>query len=94
MTNKPDYPRDLRGYGNNPPQACWPGGARVAVQFVLNYEEGGESSVLHGDLASEAFLSEIIEAKTNVSIDEEKFFAPRFPIYPTKISEIYKLQED
>ena len=63
MTNKPDYPRDLRGYGNNPPKARWPGGARLAVQFVLNYEEGGESSVLHGDLASEAFLSEIIGAK-------------------------------
>ena len=62
MTNKPDYPRDLRGYGTNPPQARWPGGARVAVQFVLNYEEGGESSILHGDLASEAFLSEIIGA--------------------------------
>ena len=56
------YPRDLRGYGRNPPHAQWPGGARIAVQFVLNYEEGGENSVLHGDPASEQFLSEIIGA--------------------------------
>jgi putative urate catabolism protein len=53
------YPRDLKGYGRNPPHAAWPGSARVAVQFVLNYEEGAESSVLHGDAASERFLSEI-----------------------------------
>ncbi len=57
-----DYPRDLIGYGRNPPDPCWPGGARVAVQFVLNYEEGGENSVLHGDAASEQFLSEIVNA--------------------------------
>jgi len=57
-----DYPRDLRGYGANPPAADWPGGARLAVQFVINYEEGGESCVLHGDAASEAFLSEIVGA--------------------------------
>jgi allantoinase len=56
------YPRDLSGYGANPPHADWPGGARVAVQFVLNYEEGGENCVLHGDAASETFLSEIIGA--------------------------------
>ncbi|WP_432285712.1 allantoinase PuuE [Aminobacter sp. BA135] len=53
------YPRDMRGYGENPPHANWPGGANVAVQFVLNYEEGGENNILHGDAASEAFLSEI-----------------------------------
>lgn len=53
------YPRDLRGYGRNPPHAQWPGQARVAVQFVLNYEEGGENSVLHGDAGSEQFLSEM-----------------------------------
>lgn len=53
------YPRDLIGYGRNPPQANWPGRARVAVQFVLNYEEGGENSVLHGDAGSEQFLSEM-----------------------------------
>jgi putative urate catabolism protein len=59
----PHYPRDLIGYGRNPPQADWPGGARVAVQFVLNYEEGGENCVLHGDHASEIFLSEIVGAQ-------------------------------
>jgi len=53
------YPRDLAGYGRNPPHAQWPGQARVAVQFVLNYEEGGENSVLHGDAGSEQFLSEM-----------------------------------
>ncbi len=56
------YPRDMRGYGSSPPYAAWPNGARVAVQFVVNYEEGGESCVLHGDAASEAFLSEIVGA--------------------------------
>ena len=54
------YPRDLIGYGREPPHADWPGGARIAVQLVLNYEEGGESSVLHGDAASESFLSDMI----------------------------------
>jgi len=58
-----NYPRDLVGYGRNPPHAQWPGGARIAVQFVLNYEEGGENCVLHGDAASETFLSEIIGAQ-------------------------------
>ncbi len=53
------YPRDLRGHGRNPPHARWPNGARIAVQFVLNHEEGGENSVLHGDDASEQFLSEM-----------------------------------
>ena len=53
------YPRDLIGYGRDVPHARWPGGARVAVQFVLNYEEGGENCVLHGDAASEQFLSEM-----------------------------------
>jgi len=53
------YPRDLRGYGRNPPHPQWPGNARVAVQFVLNYEEGGENCVLHGDAGSEQFLSEM-----------------------------------
>ncbi len=58
-----DYPRDLRGYGANPPAANWPGSARIAVQFVINYEEGGENCVLHGDAASEAFLSDIVGAE-------------------------------
>jgi len=57
-----DYPRDMIGYGGKPPRADWPGGARIALQFVLNYEEGGENSVLHGDPGSEQFLSEIIGA--------------------------------
>ncbi|MGH8617990.1 MAG: allantoinase PuuE [Burkholderiales bacterium] len=58
-----DYPRDLRGYGRHPPHPQWPGGARLALQMVLNYEEGAENSVLHGDAASETFLSEIIGAQ-------------------------------
>ena len=53
------YPRDLRGYGRTPPHARWPGDARVAIQFVLNYEEGSENCVLHGDPGSEQFLSEM-----------------------------------
>ncbi|PCJ08284.1 MAG: polysaccharide deacetylase [Rhodobacteraceae bacterium] len=53
------YPRDMIGYGANAPDAQWPGGAKVAVQFVLNFEEGGENNILHGDAASEAFLSDI-----------------------------------
>jgi allantoinase len=57
------YPRDLLGYGKNPPAANWPGSARIAVQFVMNYEEGGESCVLHDDATSETFLSEIIGAR-------------------------------
>lgn len=56
------YPRDLKGYGASPPDARWPGGARLALQIVLNYEEGGENCILHGDSASEAFLSEIVHA--------------------------------
>ena len=56
------YPRDMRGYGSRPPKANWPNGAKIAVQFVVNYEEGGENCILHGDPASEAFLSEIVGA--------------------------------
>jgi putative urate catabolism protein len=56
------YPRDLIGYGRNPPDPRWPGRARVAVQFVVNYEEGGERSILHGDKESEAFLSDVLGA--------------------------------
>ena len=59
-----DYPRDLIGYGRTPPHAQWPGGARIALQFVLNYEEGSENNVLHGDAGSETFLSEIIGAQS------------------------------
>jgi putative urate catabolism protein len=61
MTWQP--PRDLIGYGPNPPKANWPGGARIAVQIVLNYEEGGENSIENGDAASEAFLSEVVNAQ-------------------------------
>lgn len=57
------YPRDLRGYGATPPDPRWPGGARIAVQFVLNYEEGAEQCILHGDAASESFLSDIPGAR-------------------------------
>jgi len=60
---KDTYPRDLVGYGRSPPHADWPGGARIAVQLVLNYEEGGEMNVLHGDAASETFLSDLINPK-------------------------------
>ena len=63
LTNTTGYPRDMRGYGANPPHARWPGGARIAVQFVLNYEEGGENNPLHGDPTSETFLSELVTAQ-------------------------------
>ncbi|WP_088182517.1 allantoinase PuuE [Sphingobium sp. Z007] len=58
-------PRDLIGYGASPPDPCWPGGAKVAVQFVINYEEGAENSVLNGDKGSEAFLSEMVGAQSH-----------------------------
>jgi allantoinase len=63
MTAPNGYPRDLVGYGRRPPHARWPGGARIALQFVLNHEEGGENCVLDGDAGSETFLSEIIGAE-------------------------------
>src|SRR5215471_12457363 len=64
MSHPPgNYPRDLIGYGRRPPHPRWPGGARVALQFVLNYEEGAENCVLDGDPASETFLSEIVNAQ-------------------------------
>ena len=62
-TNDESYPRDLVGYGQSAPQADWPDRARIALQFVINYEEGGENCVLHGDESSEAFLSEIVGAQ-------------------------------
>jgi allantoinase len=71
------YPRDLRGHGRNPPHPRWPGDARVAVQFVLNYEEGGENSVLHGDAGSEQFLSEM-------------FNPPAFPARHLSMESIYE----
>ena len=71
------YPRDLAGYGRNPPHARWPGNARIAVQFVLNYEEGGENCVLHGDAGSEQFLSEM-------------FNPPAFPARHLSMEGIYE----
>jgi len=71
------YPRDLAGYGRHPPQAGWPGQARVALQFVLNYEEGGENSVLHGDAGSEQFLSEM-------------FNPPSFPARHLSMESLYE----
>ncbi|WP_425419085.1 allantoinase PuuE [Oricola indica] len=62
MYSKNDYPRDLTGYGRTPPDPKWPGGAKLAVQFVVNYEEGAESTILDGDPASEKLLSEIVGA--------------------------------
>jgi putative urate catabolism protein len=58
-----EYPRDLAGYGRDPPDPRWPGNARVAVQFVVNFEEGGENNILHGDKASEAFLADVLGAQ-------------------------------
>lgn len=63
MLTASHYPRDLIGYGQHPPHPHWPGKARIALQFVLNYEEGGENCILHGDAASESFLSEIVNAQ-------------------------------
>src|ERR1700755_342648 len=54
------YPRDLVGYGRNPPHAQWPGGARIAVQFVMNYEESGENAIFHGDPAAKASLTTLL----------------------------------
>jgi putative urate catabolism protein len=71
------YPRDMAGYGPTPPHAQWPNGARIALQFVLNYEEGAENSVLHGDAASETFLSEIIGA-------------PAFPMRHMSMESLYE----
>ena len=63
MVSDATYPRDLIGYGRNPPHPQWPNDARIAVQFVVNYEEGGENCLLHGDAASEAFLSDVLGAQ-------------------------------
>jgi peptidoglycan/xylan/chitin deacetylase (PgdA/CDA1 family) len=60
MMSSESYPRDLIGYGRRSPHPHWPGNARLAVQFVINYEEGGENCILHGDAASESFLSESV----------------------------------
>ena len=62
------YPRDMTGYASAPPNPQWPNDARIAVQFVINYEEGGENTILHGDKASEAFLSEIVGAEPRQNV--------------------------
>ena len=72
------YPRDLIGYGANPPNPEWPNKARIAVQFVLNYEEGAENSILHGDTGSEQFLSEM-------------FNPPAYPARHLSMESIYEL---
>ena len=80
-----DYPRDLIGYGRHVPQAQWPGNAKIAVQFVLNYEEGGENCVLHGDPASEQFLSEMFNppafAARHLSMDGIYEFGSRVGVW-------------
>ena len=63
-----NYPRNMSGYGASPPHPNWPGDARLALQFVVNYEEGGENCVLHGDPGSEAFLSEIVGAQSYTGV--------------------------
>jgi len=73
----PQYPRDLKGHGRDMPQAQWPRGARVALNFVLNYEEGGENNVLHGDAGSEQFLSEM-------------FNPPAYPMRHLSMESIYE----
>ena len=81
-----DYPRDLSGYGSDKPTTRWPGNAKVAVQFVLNIEEGGENCILHGDPASEVFLSEIIgalpfEGSRHMSMESIYEFGPRAGVW-------------
>ncbi|MBN0040808.1 allantoinase PuuE [Cellulosimicrobium cellulans] len=79
-TERP-YPRDLAGYAGDPPHAAWPGGAKVAVQFVLNLEEGGENNVLHGDPASEAFLTEepttALAGRRNLNVESQYEYGTR-----------------
>ncbi len=91
-----DYPRDLIGYGPTPPQAGWPNRARLAVQFVLNYEEGGESNILHGDPASEAFLSEIVGAapwkgQRNLNMESIYEYGSRVGVW--RILELFRRKE-
>ena len=81
-----EQPRDYLGYGATPPDPAWPGGARIAVQLVLNYEEGGENSIQHGDAASEAFLSEIVgalplEGRRHVSMESLYDYGARVGVW-------------
>lgn len=81
FTEPPDYPRDLAGYRGDPPHAAWPGGAKVALQFVLNLEEGGENNVLHGDEASEGFLTEeptsALAGRRNLNVESQYEYGTR-----------------
>lgn len=76
------YPRDLIGYGRHTPNPDWPNNARIAVQFVINYEEGGENCILHGDRASEAFLTEVVGTRPldgvrNISVESQYEYGSR-----------------
>src|SRR4051812_6229989 len=79
------YPRDLIGYGREPPHADWPGGARIAVQLVLNYEEGGEMNVLHGDAHAETFLTDLINppavAARHMSVEQVYEYGSRAGVW-------------
>ncbi|MDB2402817.1 allantoinase PuuE [Litoricolaceae bacterium] len=90
------YPRDLKGYSGSPPHANWPNKARIAVQFVLNYEEGAENCVLHGDPASEMFLSEIIgaqpfEGRRHLSMESIYEYGSRAGVW--RILELFRSRE-
>lgn len=91
-----NYPRDLIGYRSQPPHANWPNKARIAVQFVLNYEEGAENCVLHGDPASEMFLSEIIgaqpfEGRRHLSMESIYEYGSRAGVW--RILELFRSRE-
>ncbi|MBT8446868.1 MAG: polysaccharide deacetylase family protein, partial [Gammaproteobacteria bacterium] len=92
-----DYPRDMIGYGSAPPDPAWPDGARLAVQFVMNYEEGGENCILHGDPASESFLSEIVGAqplagRRHMSMESTYEFGSRVGVWRLlRLFEVYEI---
>jgi hypothetical protein len=76
------YPRDMVGYAASPPDPAWPGGAKLALQIVLNYEEGGENSILHGDAASESYLTEVVGTAPwlgmrNISVESQYEYGSR-----------------
>jgi putative urate catabolism protein len=91
-----DYPRDMKGYARTPPKVTWPEGKRLAVQFVLNYEEGGENNILHGDAGSEMFLSEIVGAASveggrNMSMESLYEFGSRVGVW--RILDLFKAHQ-
>jgi len=76
------YPRDMIGYAASPPDPAWPGGGKLALQIVLNYEEGGENSILHGDAASESYLTEVVGTAPwlgmrNISVESQYEYGSR-----------------